>query len=182
MNDYFRQKKGLKNISSYNIQMEQIQKLINEEMDKMKSMTISDIEECIDEALDGTYEKELIFMNQLLYDVRNRMRWFSKISQEDTYLENYGEMSSRDLVLELKSLLVTGKVKFNAYKIIDIDGITTMHLTTDEFSLNGTMYDSEVFNQRYSMEDYNAMMNEMNALRFNSLFATVYFIYISIWI
>lgn len=144
--------------------MEQIQRLVEEGMINMRSMTISDIEECIDEELDGTYEKEIILMNQLMYDVRNRMRWFSNISQEDTYVENVGEMSSRELVLELKSPLVTGKVKFNAYKIIDIDGITTMHLLTDKFLLNGMMYDSELFNQRYSMEDYNAMMNEMNAL------------------
>lgn len=144
--------------------MEQIQRLVEEGMINMRSMTISDIEECIDEELDGTYEKEIILMNQLMYDVRNRMRWFSNISQEDTYVENVGEMSSRELVLELKSPLVTGKVKFNAYKIIDIDGITTMHLLTDKFLLNGMMYDSELFNQRYSMEDYNAMMDELNAL------------------
>ena len=149
---------------SYNINMEQIQRLVEEGMINMRSMTISDIEECIDEELDGTYEKEIILMNQLMYDVRNRMRWFSNISQEDTYVENVGEMSSRELVLELKSPLVTGKVKFNAYKIIDIDGITTMHLLTDKFLLNGMMYDSELFNQRYSMEDYNAMMDELNAL------------------
>ena len=144
--------------------MEQIQRLVEEGMINMRSMTISDIGECIDEELDGTYEKEIILMNQLMYDVRNRMRWFSNISQEDTYVENVGEMSSRELVLELKSPLVTGKVKFNAYKIIDIDGITTMHLLTDKFLLNGMMYDSELFNQRYSMEDYNAMMDELNAL------------------
>ena len=110
--------------------MEQIQRVVEEEMINMRSMTISDIKECIDEELNGSYEKELILMNQLMYDVRNRMRWYSKIPPEEAYIENFGEISLCDLMFELKSPLVTGKVKFNAYKIIDINGITTMHLMT----------------------------------------------------
>ena len=106
-------------------------------------MNKSEIEEYIDEGLDGTYGKELILMNQLMYDVTNRMRWFSKIPQEETYTENFGEITTRDLMFELKSKskLVTGQVKFNAFKIIGIDGITTMHLMTDEFFMNGMKYD-----------------------------------------
>ena len=144
--------------------MEQIQKLMTEEMNKMKSMSDSEIEEYIDEGFDGTYGKKLILMNQKLYDLRNRMRWYSKIPPEETYIENFGEISPCDMVIELKSKLVTGEVKFNAFKIIDNDGITTMSLMADEFFLNGTRFDMEVFNQRYSMEDYNAMMDEIKAL------------------
>ena len=118
--------------------MEQIQKLMTEEMNKMKSMSDSEIEEYIDEGFDGTYGKKLILMNQKLYDLRNRMRWYSKIPPEETYIENFGEISPCDMVIELKSKLVTGEVKFNAFKIIDNDGITTMSLMADELFLNGT--------------------------------------------
>ena len=92
------------------------------------------------------------------------MRWFSKIPPGETYIENFGEISPCDMVIELNSKLVTSKVKFNAFKIIDNDGIATMSLMADEFFPNDTRFDMEVFNQRYSMEDYNAMMDEIKAL------------------
>ena len=37
--------------------MEQIQKFMTEEMNKLKSMSESEIKECIDEGFDGTYGK-----------------------------------------------------------------------------------------------------------------------------
>ena len=144
--------------------MEQIQIFMTEIMNKLKSMSESEIKEYIDEGFDGTYGKELILINQKLYNLRNRMRWFSKIPPEETYIENFGEISPCDMVIELNSKLVTSKVKFNAFKIIDNDVIATMSLMADEFFPNDTRFDMEVFNQRYSMEDYNAMMDEIKAL------------------